>query len=320
MLPSLIFRYFIYILLIWTTESYGVLASNDSDPNTYTKIFFLLPDNIKPEKESIMNIVDIIMTNIVKSVDNKRYRDLNIGSAAYDAATNINIRAFADAVNFFNRIGITILENGVENNDSQNIAIVIDDRYSKLTIEHIFKYRCSRIGLIQAKETLQHWTHAGVITMKAVCDSVYNMPTLQYKYWVNESSNDPSRFLDIRLREINALMSVNGLPVVKPLEKRISSRAIKEIYKKLGGYTGLVALLKEYFDQTLQCQMNKCLTCKYCKHDSDLNRVCKYVHPVEPLPVDEIAKLYKSVEISDNVMVSEYLPLPKQTCEFYKGR
>lgn len=280
----------------------------------------MLPDNIKPEKEYEMNIVDVIMTNIIKSVDNRRYHNLNIGAASYDAATNVNITAFADAVRFFNSIGITVLENGVENNDSQNIAIVIDDRYDKMSIEHIFKYRCSRLGLIQAKETLQHWTHAGVITMKAVCDSVYNMPTLQYKYWVNESVNDPARFLEMRLKEINALMSVNGLPVVKPLERGISPRAIKIAHKKMGGYTGLVALLKEYFDQTLSCQMNKCLTCKNCKHDSDLNRVCKYVHPVESLPVDEIAKLYKSVEIRDNEMVSEYLPLPKQTCEFYKGR
>lgn len=260
------------------------------------------------------------MANIIKSVDNRRYHNLNIGAASYDAATNVNITAFADAVRFFNNIGITVLENGVEDNDSQNVAIVIDDRYNKITIEHIFKYRCSRIGLIQTKEMVQHWTHIGVITLKAICDAVYNMPALQFKYWINESLSDPVRFLDTRLKELNALMSVNDLPIVKPLEKRISSRAIKEIYKKLGGYTGLVALLKEFFDQTLQCQMNKCLTCKHCKYDSDLNRVCKYVHPVESLPVDEIAKLYRSVEISDNVMVSEYLPLPKQTCEFYKGR
>ncbi|MBR1988810.1 MAG: hypothetical protein IKA36_07230 [Clostridia bacterium] len=267
-----------------------------------------------------MNTVDFIMTKIVKVVDNRRYRDLNIEAASYDAATNVNITAFADAVKFFNNIGMTVLENGVENNDTQNIAIVIDDRYEKLTIEHVFKYRCSRLGLIQAKETLQHWTHAGVITVKAICDAVYNMPALQFKYWVKESSNDPVQFLEVRLREINALMSVNNLPVIKPLERGISPRAIKITHKKLGGYTGLVALLKEYFDQTLPCQMNKCLTCKNCKYDSDLNRICKYVHPVESLSVDEIAKLYKSVEISDNVMVSEYLPLPKQTCEFYKGR
>ena len=267
-----------------------------------------------------MNIVDVIMANIIKSVDNRRYRDLNIEAASYDSSTNVDIRAFADAVNFFNRVGITVLENGIEKSDSQNITIVIDDRYEKLTIEHVFKYRCSRLGLIQAKETLQHWTHAGVISVKAICDAVYNMPALQFKYWVKESSNDPVRFLDTRLKELNALMSVNGLPVIKPLERGISPRAMKIAHKKLGGYTGLVALLKEFFDQTLQCQMNKCLTCKYCKHDSDLNRVCKYVHPVESLSVDEIAKLYKSVEIRDNEMVSEYLPLPKQTCEFYKGR
>lgn len=267
-----------------------------------------------------MNTVDFIMTKIVKAVDNRRYRDLNIEAASYDSSTNVNIRAFADAVGFFNRVGITVLENGIEKSDSQNITIVIDDRYEKLTIEHVFKYRCSRLGLIQAKETLQHWTHAGVIIVKAICDAVYNMPALQFKYWVKESSNDPVQFLEVRLREINALMSVNNLPVIKPLERGISPRAMKIAHKKLGGYTGLVALLKEYFDQTLPCQMNKCLTCKYCKHDSDLNRVCKYVHPVESLPVDEIAKIYKSVEIRDNEMVSEYLPLPKQTCEFYKGR
>lgn len=267
-----------------------------------------------------MNTVDFIMAKIVKAVDNRRYRDLNIEAASYDSSTNVNIRAFADAVGFFNRIGITVLENGIENTESQNITIVIDDRYEKLTIEHVFKYRCSRLGLIQAKETLQHWTHAGVITMKAVCDSVYNMPTLQYKYWVNESTNDPSRFLETRLKEINALMSVNGLPVIKPLGKHISSRAIKEIWKKLGGYTAEVSLLKEYFDQTLICQTNKCLTCRNCRFDADLNRYCKYVHQVESDSTDEVAKLYKSVEIDNGVMVSEYLPLPKIKCDCYKGR
>lgn len=287
----------------------------------HIKIFsFWFPDNHKPEKESNMNLVDVIMSNILKNTDNRRYRDLNIGAASYDSATNVDIRAFADAVSFFNRVGITVLENGVEDNDTQNIMIVIDDRYDKMSIEHIFKYRCSRLGLIQAKETLQHWTHAGVISVKAVCDAVYNMPALQFKYWVNESTNDPVRFLESRLKEINALMSVNGLPVIKPLGKHISSRAIKEVWKKLGGYTAEVSLLKEYFDQTLICQTNKCLTCRNCRFDADLNRYCKFIHPVESLSTDEVAKLYKSVEIDNGVMVSEYLPLPKQTCEFYKGR